>query len=194
MELQQDKIKKIIFLCLLGIICSTASYAAEYKHIQNYDENEYDKKGWVTFNHPSNIFTIKVPIEWGNANPLQHDVNVFSFSPSQSCEFTVSISQHLFLPKELPLDTVQMMFPSEVPITMPKRRSGEGWNFIRQDYQGEKNGEKWIWLAVFYGVDSNAIAMTLSDSSENIDAYKNIFEKIINSIAFNENNGTVLDN
>ncbi len=179
--------KTKLFLSILLVMSScyskdmNKSTIEKEKSIEIKDELEK----WYTFKHPSKAFTIDIPTNWGKGKQFQHNPNVFTFYPSESSEFTVSITQNLNLPPELPIAVVKMMFPQETPISEPKRRKGKGWNSIRQDFKGTKNGKSWIWLTEFYGVGSNAIAITLSDSKENIDKYKDLFEEIVNTISFN---------
>lgn len=146
---------------------------------------QQDNVQCVKFEHPTKAFTLNVPASWGKPHKFKYNPNVFSFYPSETAEFTVSISQNLNLSAELPASVAKMMFPEETPFTELKRNSGEGWNSIRQDYKGTKKGKSWAWLAVFYGTGSNAIAITLSDSAESINSHKELFERTVDSIAFN---------
>ena len=79
---------------------------------------------------------------------------------------------------------VKTMFPKEIPITKLKRNKGKNWNSIRQDFEGIKNGKKWVWLSKFYGFNTNVIIITLSAPKKEIGKYKAIFQKIVNSILF----------
>lgn len=139
---------------------------------------------WNTFKHPSGVFTINIPKEWGKGIQFKHNHNVFTFKPTGRSELTISITQNLNLPSELPIRVVQLMFPEETPISKPKRDKGKWWNSIRQDFEGTKNGKPWIWLGKFYGFGTNAIAITLSDSKKEIEKHKLIFGKITSSISF----------
>ena len=179
--------KPIIFLSIFLVMFSGCSKDMNKSTIEKAKSIEIkdELERWYTFKHPSKVFTISIPTNWGKSKQFQHNPNVFTFYPSQSSEFTISITQNLNLPTELPIATVKMMFPQETPISEPKRKKGKGWNSIRQDFKGTKNGKSWIWLAEFYGFGSNAIAITLSDSKENIDKYKDLFEEIVNTLSFN---------
>lgn len=170
---------------LLLLLISTPCYTTEiYKPIGDQQQNKIQ---YNLFEHPTKVFTLKVPTNWGKPIKFKYDPNVFNFYPSESSEFTVSITQNLNLPSELPVYAFKWLFPEEVPITKLKREKGMGWNSARQDYQGTKNGKKRVWLAVFYGVGSNAVAITLSDYVENINNHKAVFEFVIKSIAINAN-------
>jgi hypothetical protein len=141
---------------------------------------------WNTFKHPSGVFTVNIPKEWGEGIPFQYDPNIFTFKPSESSELTISITQNLNLPSELPMRVVSLMFPDEKPLSEPKREKGDSWNSIRQDFEKTIDGKTRIWLGQFYGFHMNAIAITLSDSKENIEQHKITFKKIVSSIKFNK--------
>jgi len=136
------------------------------------------------FKHPSGVFEIAIPKAWGKGTPFKPDPSVFTFYPSENSEFTVSITPKLNLPSELPLKVVKFMFPEEKPISEPKREKGDGWNSIRQDFESTKNNKTRVWLGKFYGYKSRAISITLSDSKENINGHKEVFERIVSSIVF----------
>jgi len=172
---------KIILPLLL--VFSACNLKEVYKPI---NAQQQDTLQCVKFEHPTKVFTLDVPAGWGKPHKFKYNPNVFSFYPSQTAEFTVSISQNLNLPAELPAGVAKMMFPEETSFTELKRNSGEGWNSISQDYKGTKKGKPWAWLAVFYGTGSNAIAITLSDSAESINSHKELFERTVNSIAFSK--------
>ena len=174
--------KRII---ILPVLLFVASYSiAEITKPISAPNIKMSSAQWIKFNHPSKVFTIDVPKSWGKANQFKYDPNVFSFYPSDSSEFTVSITENLNLPKELPYSAVKMMFPTETPTNEPKRNNGAGWNSIRQDFKGMKSGKDWVWFSVFYGFGSNAIAITLSDSADKIGKHKEVFEAIMHSIVF----------
>ncbi|OGS19919.1 MAG: hypothetical protein A2252_11405 [Elusimicrobia bacterium RIFOXYA2_FULL_39_19] len=167
---------------LFFVMISACKTGDIYKPIitQQLDQNEC-----FIFEHPTKVFKIAIPVQWGKPEKVNHYPNIFTFYPSKSSQFTVSITQNLNLPKELPVKIMKMMFPQETPISQLERNRGFGWNSIRQDYQGTNNGNPRMWFAVFYGVGSNFIAITLSDSPENISNYKEVFDKTVNNIAFN---------
>lgn len=140
----------------------------------------------IRFRHPTGVFSISIPKSWGSGTPFPANPNVFTFSPPGGYEFTISITQNLNLPAEYPISAVTFMFPDETPITQPTREKGNGWNSIRQDFEKRINNKTWVWFAKFYGFKSNAIAITLNDTKDNIEKFREAFEAITKSIEFDE--------
>jgi hypothetical protein len=145
-----------------------------------------DTQETIRFTHPTRVFSISIPKSWGSGTPFPADPNVFTFCPPGGYQFTISITQNLNLPAEYPMEAVTFMFPDETPITQPTREKGNGWNSIRQDFEKETKNKTWVWFAKFYGFKSNAIAITLNDTKENIEKYREAFEAITKSIQFSD--------
>ncbi len=159
------------------------NYIRKYGYKILIDQNT---EKWKNFKHPSGVFSIDVLKEWGKGIQYSQDPNVFSFQPTNTSELTISIAQDLkYMSKDMLIKYVKLMFPKERPISKAKWSKGYAWNSIRQDFEEKKNGRPRIWLVKFYEFGTNIIAITLSDSKENIDNHKLIFEQISDSIAFN---------
>ena len=166
---------------LLIIVMATAISYLPLSSVIATSSNELTR-----FKHPTGVFTLSIPKNWGSGVPFQANPNVFTFKPSSSSEFTVSITQNLKLPSELPMTTVEFMFPDETPISKPIREKGNGWNSISQDFERKIAGKTWVWLAKFYGFRTNDIAINFNDTKENIDKFRALFEAVTNSIEFHE--------
>jgi hypothetical protein len=171
--------RKIFLLLLLVTFGTTISGLSSKARAAPADE-------MVRFIHPTGAFSLSIPKSWGLGVPFPPASNVFTFKPPGNAQFTVSITQNLRLPPEFPLKLVTLMFPDERPVSEPVRERGQGWNSIRQDFQNEINGQSVVWLAKFYGFGANAIAITLSDTKDNIGKFTEVFETVTNSIEFHE--------
>jgi len=139
---------------------------------------------WQPYRDPTGTLSMDVPASWRVQKPtvLPFGQIITFVLPEHSAEFTVSITPKLRLPEEFPLALAKGYFPPAAALDEPRRSKGEQWNAVRQ----EATLSSRAWLGMFYGADSTAVAITLSDDKGRIGTQRSIFDRIVHSVVLHQ--------
>ena len=143
------------------------------------------KPGFNNFVHPTNVFSVEYPKEWGSPEMFEHNNNVFMFNVNgKSPSLTISITQNINLPEELSSNIFAYMFPDETPVGDLIREKTKTWNSMYQLFEANSGDKKTQWYVTYFGYKTNAIAITLSAPKDEIENYSITYKNIIESITF----------
>jgi hypothetical protein len=143
---------------------------------------------WRAYEDPSSTVTMQVPASWRAGKQSERGASrVVSFKlPETGAELTLAIQPELKRPNELPASLAKSYFPGDAAVESPRTSRGKGWLGLRQEAKGVTGGKERAYVGQFFVFRSTLVAVLLSDDPARIDALRETFDRVVQSIQYHE--------
>lgn len=143
---------------------------------------------WRAYEDPSNTVTMQVPASWrAGKQSARGPSSVVAFKlPEPGAELTLAIQPELKRANELPASLAKSYFPADAVVESPRTSRGKGWLGLRQEAKAVLGGKERAYVGQFFVFRSTLVAVLLSDDPARIDALRETFDRVAQSIQYHE--------
>jgi hypothetical protein len=135
---------------------------------------------------PDKFYSITPPSGWMQREDAPGGHRSFAFiSPDRKAEIRISATYDLVrLPKDLPDDALNFLFPNERGVTPMEKIHGVEWNGLRREYTNADQSTRWLAIAARNG--STVVGLTMSSPSADFERFRPVFESVSQSLKLGE--------